>query len=356
MRDSKSDPIENCDAGVIFSRAPVRINDLGGWTDTWFSGTGNVLSTAVSPGTTCRLSFTRPRPPVRKRFTLDVRDFNYRYGFDPDDPPLDRHPLLEAAVASMDVPPGIAVEASISSGMPPGCGTGTSASVVVALIGALDRLTPGEMDAGTLWRAAHRVETEMLGLESGVQDQISAAYGGTCFIDVYRYPEAHVSRVELDPGVAAELERRLVLVFLGEGHRSSEVHREVIERLAADGGSSALTELKELPSMAREALEEGDLARLGALMARNTECQRSLHPELISLEAGTVIELARRLGSPGWKVNGAGGQGGSLTLLAGDGPGAREDLARGFQGLGGGIRDIPVKLDYEGLSVRVDES
>ncbi|MBU4175878.1 MAG: GHMP kinase [Actinobacteria bacterium] len=356
MRDLESDPIENRDVGVIFSRAPVRINDLGGWTDTWFSGTGNVLSTAVSPGTTCRLSFTRPRPPVRKRFTLDVKNFNDRYSFDPDDPPPGRHPLLEAAVASMDMPPGMAVEASISSGMPPGCGTGTSASVVVALIGALDRLKPGEMDAGTLWRAAHRVETEMLGLESGVQDQISAAYGGTCFIDVYRYPEAHVSRVELDRGVAADLERRLVLVFLGEGHRSSEVHREVIECLARGGGVNALAGLREIPSMAREALEEGDLARLGALMARNTECQRSLDRRLVSPEADTVIALARGLGAPGWKVNGAGGQGGSLTLLAGNGPGAREDLARGLRGLGGGIRDIPVKLDYEGLSVRVDES
>ena len=354
MHDSRPDPIGKRGTGVIHSRAPVRINDLGGWTDTWFSGTGNVLSTAVSPGTACRLSFTRSRAQSWKRFTLDVRSFDCRYSFDPDDPPLDRPPLLEAAVASMDVPPGIAVEASISSGMPPGCGTGTSASVVVALIGALDRLTPGEMETGAVWRAAHRVETERLGWESGVQDQITAAYGGTCFIDVYRYPEARVSRVKLDPGVAGKLERRLVLVFLGEGHRSSEVHREVIERLAKGGGASALTGLREIPSMAREALEEGDLARLGALMARNTECQRSLDQRLVSPEADTVIALARGLGAPGWKVNGAGGQGGSLALLAGDGPGAREDLTRGLRGLGGGIRDIPVKLNYEGLEVTVE--
>jgi len=354
MHDSRPGLNENSNAGVIFSRAPVRINDLGGWTDTWFSGTGNVLATAVSPGTACRLSCTHPRPPVRKRFTLNVRSFDCRYSFDPGDPPLDRHPLLEAAVASMDVPPGIAVEASISSGMPPGCGTGTSASVVVALIGALDRLTPGEMDAGALWRAAHRVETEMLGLESGIQDQISAAYGGTCFIDMYRYPEARVSRVRFDPGVAADLERRLILVFLGEGHRSSEIHRDVIKRLAANSDLSALTELREIPALAREALEEGDLARLGALMVRNTECQRSLDRRLVSPEADTVIALARGLGAPGWKVNGAGGQGGSLTLLAGDGPGAREDLAQGLEGLGGGILDIPVKLNYEGLTVTVE--
>ena len=355
MHDSRPGPNKNRDAGVIVSRAPVRINDLGGWTDTWFSGNGKVLSTAVLPGANCRVSFTSRRPAGGKRFTLDVRNYGERYSFDPDDPPLDRHPLLEATAASMHLPPDIAVEASVSSELPPGCGTGTSASVVVALIGALDRLTPGTMEADAVWRAAHRVETERLGWESGVQDQVTAVYGGICFIDVYRYPEARVFRLEPGKEVASDLERRLVLVFLGKGHRSSEVHREVISRLAG-GGSPALRELREIPSLARDALEKGDLTGFGALMARNTECQRSLHPELISPEADTVIEFARGLGARGWKVNGAGGRGGSLTLLAGDGPGARDELVRELRRLGGGIRDIPVKLDYEGLGVETVSS
>jgi D-glycero-alpha-D-manno-heptose-7-phosphate kinase len=356
MHDSRIGPVINRDAGVIVSRAPVRINDLGGWTDTWFSKTGNVLSTAVSPGSTCRLSFTRLRPPAYRRFTLDVHDFDCRYDFNPDGTPPGRYPLLEASVLSMGVPPGIAAEASLSSGMPPGCGTGTSASVVVALIGAMDRLTPGTTGANDLWKTAHRVETENLGRESGVQDQIAAVYGGTCFIDIDSYPEAHVSPVRLERVVAADLERRLLLVFLGENHRSSEVHESVIERLAAGYGGDALAELRKIPPLARTSLEYGDLERFGALMTRNTECQRSLHRELVSPEADTVIALARKLGTPGWKVNGAGGKGGSLTLLAGDGPGAIDDLTKGLEKLGGRIREIPISLDYEGLSVRADDS
>jgi len=353
LHDSRPSPVGKRDAGVIISRAPVRINDLGGWTDTWFSGTGKVLSTAVSPGAACHLSFAACRPPRGKRFTLDVRNFDCRYSFDPDNPPLDRHPLLEATAASMDVPPDIAVEASVSSELPPGCGTGTSASVVVALIGALDRLTPGTTEADAVWRAAHRVETDMLGWESGVQDQVTAVYGGICFIDVHRYPEARICRLVPGKEIAGELERRLVLVFLGEGHQSSEVHRDVIARISGEGEDCpALAELREIPPMAREALEEGDLTRFGALMSRNNECQRSLDNELISPEADRVIALARGLGAPGWKVNGAGGRGGSLTLLAGDGPGARDELVRELRRLGGGIRDIPVKLNHEGLAVR----
>ncbi len=34
---------------VIRATAPLRINDIGGWTDTWFSGEGKVLNMAMSP-------------------------------------------------------------------------------------------------------------------------------------------------------------------------------------------------------------------------------------------------------------------------------------------------------------------
>jgi D-glycero-alpha-D-manno-heptose-7-phosphate kinase len=34
---------------VIHARAPIRVNDIGGWTDTWFAGEGKVLNLAVMP-------------------------------------------------------------------------------------------------------------------------------------------------------------------------------------------------------------------------------------------------------------------------------------------------------------------
>ncbi len=51
-------------------------------------------------------------------------------------------------------------------------------------------------------------------------------------------------------------------------------------------------------------------------MIENTEAQARLHPALISPEAASVIEIAKAHGALGWKVNGAGGDGGSLTILS----------------------------------------
>jgi D-glycero-alpha-D-manno-heptose-7-phosphate kinase len=52
----------------------------------------------------------------------------------------------------------------------------------------------------------------------------------------------------------------------------------------------------------------------------STEAQRSLHAGLIGPTHEAAIALARSLGAAGWKVNGAGGEGGSLTIVAGSGP------------------------------------
>lgn len=345
--------ITSTGSSAVESRAPVRINDLGGWTDTWFSGHGRVLSVAVSPGVDCRLAWTTSRPPRRKAFTIDVRDFGERYSFNPDNPDLGRHPLLEATVASMNVPRDVAAEAVISSRIPAGCGTGTSAAVTVALIGALDAMTEKRLDRESVWKAAHRVETERLGWESGIQDQVCATYGGVCFIDIHQYPDASVSRLELNQAFIEELEKRLVLVYLGTAHKSTDVHKAVIQKLVAEGsGSAHLAALREFPSMGRKALADGDLFRYGNLMIENTECQRSLHPRIISPEADSAIETARGRGAIGWKVNGAGGTGGSLTVLAGEETSSIEGMIERLSSSGGGVRVIPVRIDHEGLRVK----
>jgi D-glycero-alpha-D-manno-heptose-7-phosphate kinase len=78
-----------------------------------------------------------------------------------------------------------------------------------------------------------------------------------------------------------------------------------------------LEALRATAEPSRDALYAGDFAALGQAMIQNTEAQRNLHPDLINPDADRVIEIARTYGALGWKVNGAGGAGGSLTILCG---------------------------------------
>ena len=67
--------------------------------------------------------------------------------------------------------------------------------MTVALIGALDCLTPGRLTPHEVAYAAHAVEVEMLKQQSGIQDQLCSAYGGINFIEMFEYPYASVSPI-----------------------------------------------------------------------------------------------------------------------------------------------------------------
>lgn len=335
-------------ARIIHARAPIRICDLGGWTDTWFAKHGQVLNVAVLPYVEVNIAVS-PRgndSPV----TLHVEDYGDHYSFDPRTDSWERHPLLEAAITRAGIPDEIACEISIHSEAPAGGSTGTSAAVTVALLGALDCLMPGRMTPHEIAYAAHAVETEMLGLQSGIQDQLCAAYGGINFIEITDFPQAKVTQLSLPDALLSELEQRLSLIYLGKSHSSSKVHENVITDLEHAGPDNPqLESLRHAAQAGRDALAADDLAAFGRAMVENTAAQEELHPELVNPDARKVIEIARAHGALGWKVNGAGGEGGSLTLLSGPRPGeARAMLAEIRQELPAS-RAIPIRLSRAGL-------
>lgn len=337
---------------TITSHAPVRINDIGGWTDTWFSKQGKVLNTAVDPGVDVEIKVTKNIENKKQRVSVDAKNFGESFLVDPDKPQYDRYPLLQAAICSLRVPEDIKLDIQIDSCIPAGSSTGTSGSVCVALLGAQDQITPQKHETEEIASLAHRVETEKLGWQSGIQDQICAAYGGVCFIDMYSYPQARVSKVKLREKIKNALNRRLCLIYLGSGHRSSLLHEEVIRLLENKGAGFALiNKMKELAQEAGHCLMEGDLDLFGKIMKENNECQRSLHPGLISEQADSVIRIAGKHNASGWKVNGAGGEGGSLTILCSDQPDHKNKMLEEINSLGKGIKHIPVSLNFQGLEV-----
>src|SRR5215216_3787160 len=311
------------DVLTVRASAPTRMCDNGGWTDTWFAEFGTVFSIAIEPRVHVEVVARRregSRPPV----VIDVRASGDRYT--PDGIESGRwglHPLLEASIAEMALPADTSVEVTIESTAPQGGSIGTSAAACVALIGALDGLTPGRLTLADVARAAWRVETVRLGQQSGVQDQLAAAFGGINLIHIDAYPRARVTRLDIAPWITAEVERRMLLIYLGAPHDSSAVHEEVIANLSQPERAERPTPLDALRDMAQrsaDAVVAGDFEALGRVMTANTEAQRRLHPRVVSARADRVIAAAMRHGALGCKVNGAGGDGGTVTLLTNGDP------------------------------------
>ena len=67
--------------------------------------------------------------------------------------------------------------------------------------------------------------------------------------------------------------------------------------------------------LAEKALLAGDLGAFGEVMQLNTQAQRDLCAVLVSTQAEEIINHGIEFHALGWKVNGAGGVGGSITLL-----------------------------------------
>ncbi len=336
---------------VVNAAAPIRICDNGGWTDTWFAGRGKVFNIAVYPYAEVQVRVREHRGEADRVF-IHAEDYGQRYSIAPPRGIYDKHPLLEAAIEYMGVPERVALEVWIHSEAPAGASTGTSAAVSVALIGALDCLTPGRMTAHEVALAAQKIETELLRQQCGIQDQIASAYGGINYIEMFRYPHAAVSPIRLPDAVWWELEARLSLIFVGEAHASSEVHQMVIRSLE-DAGPDApqLAPLRATAEKSRDALYAGDFAALGRAMIENTEAQADLHPALVGPHHRRIIEIARACGALGWKVNGAGGAGGSVSLLSGPDRAAKRAMIREIEAADPRYRHIPIFLSRFGLRV-----
>ena len=336
---------------IINAVAPIRICDNGGWTDTWFAEYGKIFNIGVYPYAEVQIEVF-PIDALPERVVIYAENYGERYVPSRDQAGWDRHPLLEATIELMGVPEDLSFQVTIFSEAPSGASTGTSAAVTVALVGALDRLTPGRLSPHEVAYKAQSVETDMLNQQSGIQDQLCSAYGGINFIDMFSYPRCSVSQLQIPNSIWWELERRLVLIYLGKSHSSSNVHLKVIKDLEDAGPDCRqLNDLRATAGPSRDAVYAGDFSALGRAMIANTEAQGRLHPELISADAARVIEIAKEQGALGWKVNGAGGEGGSVTILGSALSSVKRTLIREVEEENRLFQNIPVYLSRYGLRI-----
>ena len=336
---------------IINAAAPIRICDNGGWTDTWFAKYGKIFNIGVYPYAEVQIEvFSIGELP--NRIIIHAENYGERYALDPQKEGWDRHPLLEAAIERMKVPDDMAIQATIYSEAPSGASTGTSASVTVALIGALDYLTPGRLTPHEVAYTAQSVEVDMLHQQCGIQDQLCSANGGINFIEMFDYPYASVSQLQITNNIWWELERRLVLIYLGNSHSSSAVHEKVIRDLEDAGpDDERLNALRGTAVPSRNAVYAGDFTALGQAMKDNTEAQRNLHPDLVSHDAQHVIDIAQTHGALGWKVNGAGGEGGTVTILTGSRSSTKRTMIREIEAENKLFSNIPINLSRFGLRI-----
>jgi D-glycero-alpha-D-manno-heptose-7-phosphate kinase len=151
-------------------------------------------------------------------------------------------------------------------------------------------------------------------MESGVQDQFAASYGGINFMEI-DYPDVKISGVKINDKRIRELENQLILIFLSS-RSSSEMHRAVIENYKKkDPNTIKSFEIMKNCAWEMKRAIKSDLASIGEIMSKNWDAQKKLHPLMVNKSIMNAEKISKDNGALGFKCNGAGG-GGSATILA----------------------------------------
>ncbi len=322
----------------VLTRAPTRICDIGGWTDTWFYPKGAVFSICVDLYSYVKLVENGSK--AIKIFAenlkqsaeiLNLKKIEYNGVLD----------LLKSAIKRMNIENGLDI--FVRADAPPGCGTGTSASVAVTLISALAIYKRLNMDQNSIAALAHKLETEELGLESGVQDQYSAAFGGINFMEI-DYPKVKLTKIEIDENRILELENQFILVYFGS-RSSSKMHNAVISNYK-NRDEATINSFEIMRQCAYEMKDSinSDMDVIGEIINKNWEAQKSLHPLMINPIVSKAEKIAKSNGAIGFKCNGAGG-GGSATILAECG----QEFQIKKKLIKNGYTILPCKLSFTGV-------
>jgi D-glycero-alpha-D-manno-heptose-7-phosphate kinase len=322
----------------VLTRAPTRICDIGGWTDTWFYPKGAVFSFCVDLYSYVKLVENGSK--AIKIFAenlkqsaeiLNLKKIEYNGVLD----------LLKSAIKRMNIENGLDI--FVRADAPPGCGTGTSASVAVTLISALAIYKRLNMDQNSIAALAHKLETEELGLESGVQDQYSAAFGGINFMEI-DYPKVKLTKIEIDENRILELENQFILVYFGS-RSSSKMHNAVISNYK-NRDEATINSFEIMRQCAYEMKDSinSDMDAIGEIINKNWEAQKSLHPLMINPIVSKAEKIAKSNGALGFKCNGAGG-GGSATILSERG----QEYKIKKKLIKNGYTILPCKLSFTGV-------
>ena len=299
---------------TVTSRAPVRIDFGGAWTDVDIfarSAGGVVLNATIDQYVTGSL-----RALESSGQNADSREgLNVSYGFD----------------------------------LPSGSGLGTSATLNVVWLSLIKSRIAGDEDRKQIAELAYQLEA-MLGILGGKQDQYAAALGGFNLMH-FGADGVIVEPLAVPEETVRALESRSVLCYTGKPRLSGSIHENVwgAFRQGRAETVTALYKLRDIALRMKDPLLCGDIDAFADLLSENWACQRALDPSVTNPQIESLFEAARAAGARGGKACGAGG-GGCLYFVTE--PGRQGAVAAALQA--GGARRIDFAFESDGLTVAVE--
>ncbi len=345
---------------LIRTRAPVRIDFAGGWSDVALfteESKGLVINGAINRYAYATLvceSQTEFPDSVELQRVLDKKIRIYSADFDTFVEAEDVRQLeydgnidlVKAAVRQMSIQFG-SFDLITQSNAPPGSGLGTSAAMGVTLIGVLGALKDVTYLPYQYAELASSIERHELGILGGKQDHYASAIGGINFME-FQGEDVKTSPIKLPAHIQYELEKNLVLCYTGQSRLSGNIHQNVTQAYKSGKPSvrKALENLKAIADSTKTALIRGRLTEFGELLTENWHNQKKLHASVTNEQIDELFKIAIEHGAIGGKACGAGG-GGCLLFYCQ--PTREHNVRQKLEEAG--TRIIDFNFEFDGLQV-----
>jgi D-glycero-alpha-D-manno-heptose-7-phosphate kinase len=328
---------------VIEALAPARIDLAGGTLDLWplhvLHPGSSTVNLAIDRCAGCRVR----RAETGLKISSRDRGFKMRAESAAELLADPRTALVGSLLDALEIREPLDIE--FWSGVPFGSGLGGSSALTVALMGALEGLSPRDLAGVDRVDFVRDVETRVLGKPAGVQDYYPPLEGG---VHVISFLAGRTTSQRI-PANADAWERHLTLFDSGVSHSSGMNNWQILR--ARLEGDHDVTENLEGVRLAAEAMSEAvrrsDFPRMGEALAREWQARRRLAPVVSTPLIERAITGAVEAGAWGGKACGAGG-GGCVVFLSP--PDRTGDVRRALSQLPEGEL-VPVRVVEQGLRV-----
>ena len=189
-------------------------------------------------------------------------------------------------------------------------GMGSSSSFVVGLLNSLLNLKKKNLKKIDLANQSIFFEQKKLKENVGVQDQISAAFGGFNKVQINKDGKFKIKNFKINETLK-ELNNNLVLVHTGINRTASDIAGEYTSSL--NNQKYAMNEIYSQVNEAEDLLKKNRLDDFGKLLNESWKHKRSLNKVISNRKIDELYEYSLNCGALGGKILGAGG-GGFLLL------------------------------------------
>lgn len=294
---------------MIISRTPLRISFAGGGTDipSFYkkNSYGCVLSSTIN-------KYIYVSVKKHSKLYAEKIRLNYSETETVNDVEKIKNPIIKACLKFLEIDDNIYI--STVADAPGSSGLGSSSTFCVGLLNALYAYKGQRVNRNRLAKEAAKIEMEILKRPIGKQDHYAAAFGSINFFQFNSDESVSIKAVDENSQYTKMIFDSLVTFYTYQNRDSSKILLDQNKRYKLN--QSYLILLREQAEELYDEIYFNKLSikKFGEILDRGWKIKTKLSKQISNKLINDVYNTAKKLGSYGGKLSGAGG-GGFLNFV-----------------------------------------